>query len=180
MSFLSVWMSSSVPVKFTYFIAAFLACTPRSRHFLPPLLQRAFWTFSHLKRLLLCLLSCLPLSSFSLKPALGFYSSIDFFSSPPLLWLPCLAPTGYSWVRSICGQRSSQPERWAERAKPALSHSLRLSVRRKPEIGVLFPLSRPLTFTLWHVSRPSPVLTCVTLDLQSLKLDFKQTTHEYD
>lgn len=113
-------------------------------------LQLAFGTFSILGCGSCFVYSCLPLSSFSLKPALGF---LLIFSSPPLLWLPCLAPTGYSWVRSICGQRSSQPERWAG---PALSHSLCLSVRRKPEMGVLFPVSR----SLWCVSRPSPVWNC--------------------
>lgn len=50
------------------------------------------------------------------KPALHFFvlSAFPLPSSPNCL---TLSPSGYGWIRSICGQRPSQPERWAETAK---------------------------------------------------------------
>ena len=72
------------------------------------------------QRLQLSVISCFYVFLFSTSlfetcPQFFLWSISPPFPSSPN-HLP-LSPSGYGWVRSICGQRPSQPERWAEMAK---------------------------------------------------------------
>jgi len=117
------FLSSVIVYSYDYHsLHCCLACLQSSSK--PDLITSCYLSFSSVYVFNFCSFA-LSLSSPSLpssyqpfypKPALC--PPIKFFfplpSSPNCL---PLSSSGYGWVRSICGQRPSQPERWAETAK---------------------------------------------------------------
>lgn len=111
--FLWISLTPLLPHWFTVLLFQASSC-----HFLSFLFQFTV-CFCHVLKSAGLALSLLLLffSTFLSKPVFhlpspAFYQSPPTPSAPPNCLTP--SPSGYGWVRSICGQRPSQPERWAK------------------------------------------------------------------